>query len=112
MKLVDAMTLDAYLESHRVERVDAIKIDVEGAELLVLRGAAATLSRDHPLLIMEVEQRWTGRFGHEAKAVFAVLAECGYTHERMEEWRVVPSTGDIERDLSLSSNFVFRPRSN
>ena len=108
VELVDAMTLDAYLEAHDVTHVDAIKIDVEGAELLVLRGATATLNRDHPLLIMEVEQRWTGRFGYDASTVFDVLGELGYTHERMEEWRVEPSTGDLERDLSLSSNFVFR----
>lgn len=106
---VDATTLDAYLEVHGVARVDAIKIDVEGAELLVLRGATATLNRDHPLLIVEVEHRWAPRFGHEPKALFDVLAGFGYTHERMDQWRVEPSTDDIERDLSLSRNFVFRP---
>jgi FkbM family methyltransferase len=34
-------------------RVDLIKIDVEGAEFLVLKGAMATLRRWHPLVILE-----------------------------------------------------------
>ena len=36
-----------------IARVDVIKIDVEGAEPIVLRGAAATIERDHPVIIFE-----------------------------------------------------------
>ncbi len=37
--------------------VGLIKIDVEGHEEAVLRGAAQTLARDHPALIIEIEDR-------------------------------------------------------
>jgi|ERR1035437_848788 FkbM family methyltransferase len=36
--IVDSMTLDAYLESHPIERLDLICMDVEGAEPLVIEG--------------------------------------------------------------------------
>jgi len=36
-----------------IARVDVIKIDVEGAEPIVFRGAAATIERDHPVIVFE-----------------------------------------------------------
>jgi Methyltransferase FkbM domain len=37
-----------------VHRVDVIKNDVEGAEMLVLRGAGRTLDQFHPVVIVEL----------------------------------------------------------
>lgn len=45
--MVDCVTLEL------PRRVAAVKIDVEGAELAVLRGAEALLARDRPLVIAE-----------------------------------------------------------
>jgi FkbM family methyltransferase len=42
--LVDICPLDAFLAKRGTERVDALKIDVQGAETAVLRGAEATLA--------------------------------------------------------------------
>lgn len=52
-----------------------IKIDVEGHEESVLRGAASVLRRDHPSLLIEVEER------HKRGSIAAVnrfLGEFGY----------------------------------
>jgi FkbM family methyltransferase len=64
-------TLDAAVG----EPVGFVKIDVEGHELAVLRGAAGILDRDRPIVLVESERR------HRAGApedVFAFLAERGY----------------------------------
>lgn len=50
---VDVRTLDSY----GFADVRAIKIDVEGFELEVLRGAASTIARSRPVLLVEVERR-------------------------------------------------------
>jgi FkbM family methyltransferase len=47
--LIRSMTLD----SLGLARIDLIKIDVEGMELEALEGAAASLRRCHPILIVE-----------------------------------------------------------
>jgi FkbM family methyltransferase len=57
------------------DSVGCIKIDVEGHEEAVLRGAARILARDHPSLIIEIEER------HKRESISAVrryLAALGY----------------------------------
>lgn len=51
---VDVTTVDAFVEERRISRVDLMKIDVEGAEHLVIAGAESTLGRDRPLVVCEV----------------------------------------------------------
>jgi len=46
--------LDRVIAEHELERVDVIKIDVEGAELRVLRGLADTIERLRPKLLIEL----------------------------------------------------------
>ncbi|MGW0733759.1 FkbM family methyltransferase [Streptomyces sp. NPDC002851] len=58
---VTCLTLDALgagdMDNAGSGRVDFIKIDVDGNELPVLRGAARLLDRDRPALIVELEAR-------------------------------------------------------
>jgi FkbM family methyltransferase len=51
--VVATYPLDALLDRAGVGRVDTMKIDVEGAEPLVLRGATKMLARDRPVIISE-----------------------------------------------------------
>ena len=70
---VPTRRLDDYVE--RLEPVGCIKIDVEGHEEAVLRGAANLLRRDRPSLIIEIEER------HKSGSLVAVqryLGELGY----------------------------------
>lgn len=53
---VPVYTLDDYF-STRKSRIAAIKIDVEGHELAVLRGAQKILTQDAPCLVLESESR-------------------------------------------------------
>jgi FkbM family methyltransferase len=49
---VPVKTLDEALEAAAQTRVDMVKIDVEGAELQVLRGAVATFGATDPMMVM------------------------------------------------------------
>ena len=50
---VEVDTLDNILKELKISKVDLIKIDVEGAENLVLKGALETLKKSHPKIIFE-----------------------------------------------------------
>ncbi len=51
---VRACPIDEYIKSTGVDRIDFIKIDVEGFELEVLRGAKQTIERCKPVIYCEV----------------------------------------------------------
>ena len=73
MVTVPTRRLDDYADS--MGPIGCIKIDVEGHEEAVLRGAAHILLRDRPSLIIEIEER------HKPGALTAVqryLGELGY----------------------------------
>jgi FkbM family methyltransferase len=47
-------TLDEYVRSQQIARLDCLKIDAEAAESKVIRGALQTIQRDRPFIICEV----------------------------------------------------------
>jgi FkbM family methyltransferase len=55
-----------------------IKIDVEGAEKLVLDGAAETLKRFRPVILSELSPALLGPMGASAAAIIAQLEHLGY----------------------------------
>lgn len=75
---VRARRLDDILKESGVDRVDAIKIDVEGAEFLVLKGATETLDRYRPVVILELIDRQLRAMGSSVKEVLAFMQSHGY----------------------------------
>jgi FkbM family methyltransferase len=73
---VQMMRLDRYAE--RLAKIDFVKCDVEGAELLVLRGGESTLRRCRPKIFLEIEERWTKSFGWTGADVIQFLRDIGY----------------------------------
>ncbi len=64
-----------------------VKIDVEGHELEVLRGGEATLRRERPTLLIEIEQR---HLSVPMDTVFHFLAQLGYRGLYMQDDRLEP----------------------
>lgn len=61
---VPMITLDNFVNDRGLDRVDFIKCDVEGAELLVFKGAQEVLTHFHPPILVEIESRHTQRFAY------------------------------------------------
>jgi len=90
---VPAVTLDAALEGRRV---DGLKVDVEGAELLVLRGARALLadpSRRPRWLLVEVHPFAWEAFETTSDLLVAELARHGYDARGLDDRIVERITG-------------------
>jgi FkbM family methyltransferase len=87
---IEMIQLDQYAE--RLGRVDFIKCDVEGAELLVLRGAQSTLRRFRPKLCLEMDDRWVRSFGWTTTDVLRCLRQIGYSYFYGIDSGVIPLT--------------------
>jgi FkbM family methyltransferase len=101
---VPVMTLDDYLRLTHSTAIDFIKMDVEGAELTVLKGGAALLARrPRPIILCEVEDARTKPWGYEAQEIIEFLLHLGYGwFLPLQEGRLVPlpfGKVNSERDL-------------
>ncbi len=75
---VPVTTLDTYVAAQEIKQLDLLKIDTEGAELDVLRGATSTIRRFRPRIIFEAWPANVAAYGIDIKEVFAFLQEQGY----------------------------------
>lgn len=112
------------LDDLGLQDIGMIKIDVEGHELAVLRGATNTLARDRPAIMVEAEQR---HYPNAVAEITALLRESGYSGyfdldgERRpiddfdpREHQDPSNAGDRENDWAprgvYVNNFVFIPQ--
>jgi len=81
--VVEGDTLDGFTARLGLQRLDFVKIDVEGAELHVLRGGHATIATLKPVVMVEVEDRHLERFGVGSDEIAAWFTSQDY---RMSVW--------------------------
>jgi len=109
------------LDGLNLDRIAFIKIDVEGAELLVLDGAKETLARDLPVLLIEIGAvdlentvGWLAPYGYQAaffrKGAWHPLDEFDPARfQSMDKYREDMKSSPTRRDLDFINNFLFLP---
>ncbi len=93
--------------------VAMIKIDVEGAELLVLRGARETLRRCHPVVVFEFGLGAADHYGTTPADVHALFAEAGmgvFTLDAMLDGGAPLGLAAFEEEFFTPRNFYFGAR--
>jgi FkbM family methyltransferase len=76
-------TLDRFLQSRPQDRIDVVKIDIEGAELACLKGSEQTLRSFRPYLIIEVQRTSSAAGGYEQSDILNFLSPLGYSFFRI-----------------------------
>lgn len=105
---VDVLSLDEFVAGRSLPEIDLIKVDVEGGELDVLRGAESMLRKlPRPVLLCEVEDRRTEPWGYAARDIIRHLQSRGFRWYRPLQAGGVRAI-DPERHV-LDSNFVAIP---
>jgi FkbM family methyltransferase len=82
---VETVTLDSLVERCGLDRIDLVKIDVEGAEPMVIAGARRTLATFRPAVIFECNAHINagGHTDSAAGETWTLLAEAGYRFHRL-----------------------------
>jgi hypothetical protein len=76
---VKTVSIDDYVHEHGIQRVDCIKIDVEGAEYEAFQGATKLLSsKDKPVIMFEALDSACVNFGVTWYQVVKQVSEFGY----------------------------------
>ena len=102
---VAAETIDQLVGRSKIDRLDLIKMDIEGAELLAIRGARETLQKFRPVLLLEVVEQMLTSGGGSAPELESELLRVGYRF-----WEIDDATGDrcpiATLSLARSENIV------
>jgi FkbM family methyltransferase len=83
-------TLDELVDELKLDQVDALKLDVDGNEYSVLKGAARTLSKFHPVIFMELAP-YVFHDGADFDGLIALLRSHGYQLTHISNGKKIPS---------------------
>lgn len=95
--VIETDTLDNLVADNKIERVDLIKIDIEGYEMRALRGAIATLERFKPQLFIEVGYTRLIKNDTSPTEMIVLLKDLGY------------ATYHAETDEKIDTDYDFSP---
>ena len=85
--------------------VGFIKCDVEGAELLVFKGALEVLKRDKPIVFTEMLRKWSKKFNYNPNEIISIFKNIGYkcyaiSGNSLKEF-------DLMNEKTTETNFIF-----
>jgi FkbM family methyltransferase len=106
LETVEIKTLDSLNLSKSLKSIDLIKIDTEGSELFVLKGAIKTISLFKPLIILEMLRKWSFKFDYHPNDIIALLSEIGYETFAFSEdgFRKI---NYVDKN-TIETNFIFK----
>lgn len=97
-------TLDGYIAAEGT-RLDFVKCDVEGAELLVFQGGQQTIARDKPIVFSEILRKWSAKFNYDPNDIFLLFRQLGYKAFTAENGSLIEFT-TMTAD-TVQTNFFF-----
>ena len=92
-QLIELDTMDDFCKRNLIEKIDFVKIDVEGHEMRVLAGGTEILCRSKPLMLIEFNPQALRRSNTSAVELEDKLRSMGYTLFSSHRNRLVPFTG-------------------
>jgi FkbM family methyltransferase len=101
---VKALQLDTFFRENQIGACDLIKIDVEGAELLAIKGANNVIDTFQPVIFAELLRKWSAEFEYHPNDVIQILSTKGY-----KCFAVSPEFPEIIQidDETIETNFIF-----
>ena len=107
---VKVARLDDWARETGLERCDLIKIDVEGADLNVLKGGRELIESFRPVILAEFNGYWMTQIGQSFEDVTEFFAPLEYRFFRELEGTFVPLTKElVAKDLEVTSYLLIPP---
>lgn len=114
---VEVVKLDDWAKSKNIQKIDFIKIDVEGNEMKTLFGGKETIQKFRPTLMVEMEQR------HHDQPIWNEISEVEswgfdanylnrktFTLEKLTEEILTKNISDEKNKTDYINNIIFLPK--
>jgi len=104
---IETITLDEYVVKTGISHIDLIKMDIEGAEFLALRGGERILSgTEAPAIILEMADINTVGFGYKATKIWDYLEMLGYRMYCIDKHGRISGLAKQPLDFSKAQNLM------
>ncbi len=107
---VPMVTLDEIVIQEKFEKVSLIKLDIEGGELLALKGSRETLKTYSPDIIAEVSPKLLNEVGVEPKEIFQFLWDLEYRAYSIQKSEYVFIEPELTLNIPEQGNVYFTKR--
>jgi FkbM family methyltransferase len=88
--VIKTVSIDEFVEEKKLSRVDFLKVDVEGSEPLVLRGASQLIREQKPSMMVEFDSVVLRRAGSSVVELGRTLRAMGYSLFKADRQILVP----------------------
>jgi len=97
--------LDDFAKEKGLSKIDFIKCDVEGAEILAIKGGLETIKKTLPVMFLEMLRKWSAKFGYHPNDIIKILSDIGYKCYVIENMKLV----EIKevKENTIATNFYF-----
>lgn len=105
-------TLDRFCADAGLDKIDLIKMDVDGAEPAILQGAETILRRDRPVMILELAPTALERVGSGLGSYIGHLRRLGYRiHDQVDDTLLDDDLARLAASIPKAGclNIVARP---
>ena len=112
-KNASAVTLNSFVRESGIERIDFIKLDIDGHECSMLRGARTALAALRPAILLELSPHQLDETGGSIEELVDLLAATGYGLQDLASHAPLPMSGAAIRGLipyGASRNAIARPQ--
>lgn len=94
---IDVIRLDDFVNERGLKKIDVIKIDVEGFEMNVLKGAEAIIKKYQPILFIEIDDNHLKEQNTSAKELVSLVKSLGYNITNAE------TNSNIDTDIDFKN---------
>lgn len=100
--------MDEFCNEKDIKKIDFIKCDVEGAELLVYKGGSEIISRSRPLIVSEMLRKWSAKFGYHPNDIILFFKSMNYRCIALGKHGVRYYIDMVTED-TVETNYLFVP---
>ena len=101
-------TIDLFCEAHEINKLDILKLDIEGAERDALIGAKNTLNKFQPIVYCEMLRKHAARFGYHPNEIIEYMKNLGYDCFTFHNHKF--TTFEIMDENTIETNYFFLQR--